>query len=168
MNKYNNSKIYKIWSSSNPEEIYIGSTIKSLKDRYSAHKSDYKKWLENKRGFYSSFSLFEKYGVDTCFIELIETHNCNNADELKKREGHFQAQIKCINKCRAGTGHYNKERNKDYYRKNREVILQKQKAYKELNKDKIRERESIKKECPHCKVLFHPSSINKHIRRKHS
>ena len=42
MNKYNNSKIYKIVSNQEPLFYYIGSTVSELNTRLCRHKSDSK------------------------------------------------------------------------------------------------------------------------------
>jgi hypothetical protein len=46
-----------------------------------------------------SHYLFEKYGVENCFISLIETCPCNGRDELLARDAYHQNAMKNINKC---------------------------------------------------------------------
>lgn len=146
---YSKSKIYKIWSPLG-DDIYIGSTTKEyLSQRMTTHRADYKKYLNGGK-FISSYLLFEKYGIDNCYIELIESKECNNSDELKKLEGGYIRNMKCINKNIPDGTHdewinknplymkeyyiKNKNKQKEYYEKNKEHIRNTQKKYNEMNK----------------------------------
>ena len=72
MVNYDNSKIYKIWSTAG-DKIYIGSTTKKyLSQRMDNHRSGYKLWKNDKHYLTTSYHLFEEYGLDNCFIELLE------------------------------------------------------------------------------------------------
>ena len=106
--KYNNAKIYKI-SSDNSENIYIGSTFQLLCKRLSEHKSSYKRYLENKCNYISSFAIIKDSFYDLqnperklskVQIELIEEYNCNNKKELHLRERYYIELYKsiCVNK----------------------------------------------------------------------
>ena len=84
--KFDNGKIYKIVSD-NTNDIYIGSTTNTLKQRLQEHESKYRK---------------KKLGLKACDIlkfgsyrmELIENYPCNNRKELFKREGEIQKEYK--------------------------------------------------------------------------
>lgn len=82
MNKYKNSKIYKI-TSLQTEKIYIGSTIQSLGKRLSSHKTQYKRFLLGNKNYLSSFEII-KY-LDPR-IELIKKCSCNSRKELLLEE----------------------------------------------------------------------------------
>ena len=85
MVNYANSKVYKIWSTQG-NKIYIGSTTKVyLSQRMDKHRADYKRFKEEKSHFITSFKLFEEYGLDNCFIELIDAKECKSKDELIPR-----------------------------------------------------------------------------------
>ena len=44
-NKYNNGKIYKIYNEyGNDEDVYFGSTILTLNQRWSKHKNSYERY----------------------------------------------------------------------------------------------------------------------------
>jgi len=96
---YSKGKIYMIRS--NDDCIsYIGSTTKQyLSQRMQFHRQDYNRWKKNpeKYKFIPLFTLFEKYGIDNCFIDLIQEFPCNSNDELKARERRWINDIKCIN-----------------------------------------------------------------------
>ena len=158
MVNYTNSKVYKIWSTQG-DEIYIGSTTKQyLSQRMDKHRSDYKRWKDNKSNFITSFKLFEEYGLENCFIELIEAKECDSKDELHKLEGKYIRELECVNKIipvrteeekREYHNQYYKdnkeqlnEQNKQYYKDNKNQVLQYQKEYYESNKEKVLEQHS--------------------------
>ena len=92
----NNSKIYKIWTGG--QEIYIGSTIKDyLSKRMAEHRNQYGTWLKNRKTFVSSYLLFEKYGIENCYIELLESKKCKDLNELHQLEGYYIRTLKCVN-----------------------------------------------------------------------
>ena len=131
MINYNNGKIYKIEPivEHDEDEIYVGSTTKHyLSQRMVNHRSDYKRYIEGKTKYiFSSFKLFDKYGVENCEISLIETVNANSNDELKAREKHYIQLLKCVNKNIPNRTHeeyleYKKEYNKEYTEKNKDRI----------------------------------------------
>jgi len=93
---YYNGKIYKIIPNDVKElnDIYIGSTILSLKEEMEEQIDNYYRIIKKIR--FGSEDLFIKYGVDNCKIELIEEFKCNSIDALLKREGEVMRQIKGI------------------------------------------------------------------------
>ena len=58
VSSYQNAKIYKIVNDID-QLIYVGSTIKSLSQRFSDHKYDAKRYPERKL-----YKHFSKYGID--------------------------------------------------------------------------------------------------------
>ena len=100
MINYNNGKIYKIEPVCDHDEgdIYIGSTTKKyLADRMCDHRADFKRQSKTKKTI-SSFTLFEKYGVENCKIYLILLYPCNTKDELLSKEAEYIRTLKCVNK----------------------------------------------------------------------
>lgn len=147
MPNYQTSKIYKIWSPSHPDDIYIGSTIQSLSKRMVGHRTKYKQYKNGKNNYITSFKILE-YG--DAKIELIEDFKCQRREELTAREGYYIRTLDCINKNVAGRtmkGWYedNKttvlERHKQYREDNKEKIAQYQKQYKEDNKEKLAQKD---------------------------
>jgi hypothetical protein len=95
MSKY----IYKIVPKGEhePNEIYIGSTRQPLSIRLSKHRHDYKRFLNNKYNYVSSFSLFSKYGIDNCeIIELEKCEDISNTD-LRTIERMYIKDLECVN-----------------------------------------------------------------------
>ena len=92
-------RVYKLVSS-NTDEIYIGSTVSTLSDRLCRHKYDYKRYMDGKQNYISSYEVL-KY-VDAK-IELIYEGEFISMNELRRLEGSFiQNAINCINKKVAG------------------------------------------------------------------
>jgi hypothetical protein len=121
MVNYNNGKIYKIEPICEHEEgeIYIGSTTKDkLCQRMTKHRNDYNCWKNGKYHKFTSFDLFDKYGIENCKIYLIENVNANTKDELLSREGYYIRTMKCINKYIAG------RTMKEYHEDNKDKIKQ--------------------------------------------
>ena len=81
-NKYANGKIYKITDNAYTK-CYIGSTIQPLSSRIGGHRRDYKRYLDGKRNFITSFALFEEFGVENCKIELMEEYPCEKGQSPK-------------------------------------------------------------------------------------
>ena len=149
MNKYNQSKIYKIVDDTNGN-IYIGSTIeKYISARLSKHVSDYKSFTNGSKKFYSSFKIFENCSFH---IELLEDYNCSNRFELRRREGFYIKKYadSCVNIQVAGQTQkeyrdINKGKMKEYlitYRKNN---VERQREY-----DKLRVRSTT-----HQRLIYH-------------
>jgi hypothetical protein len=144
MVNYGNTKIYKIWSTQG-SKIYIGSTTKEyLSQRMNKHRSDYK----CKTLLATSKLLFEEYGVENCFIELIEAKDCKDKHEALQLEGHYIRSLECVNMHIPGRTNKqykedNKEKhqrqNKEYAELHKDEIKQKQKVFRELNKAKIKQ-----------------------------
>ena len=92
-----------------PQSItsFNGSPIPAIK----FHKRDYKKFLNGKFNYITSFEIV-KY-VD-CYIELIIEIPCNNVNQLRKFEGNYIRNMNCVNKYIAGRTRkeYRKQYNK--------------------------------------------------------
>ena len=130
-NKYNNSMIYTI-RSPHTDKFYIGSTTQKLCKRFTNHKSDYNAYVNNTGNYITSFKIIE---LGDSYIELLERFDCEDKNELEKREGELMRLHKdlCINKIIVG-------RTKQQYRlDNIDKIKQQQRQYKQDNTDKIKQ-----------------------------
>lgn len=148
VNRYNNSRVYKIWTPLG-DEVYYGSTYETLNRRFSKHKHSYKYWLREKYKYVTSFSIFEKYGIDNCLIELVENVNCNSKQELSVFEGRHIKNNVCVNKKiegRTQAEYYRdnidviNQRHKTYYADNKQNIIKQHKDFKDANKELVSER----------------------------
>ena len=138
---YKNGKIYTI-RSHQTDKYYIGSTCTMLSKRLSKHKASYK------NGTYSIVRQEKLVKYNDCYIELLEAFECNNKDELRKREGELIRKYKdnivnCKIECRT-TKQYNidnKEKIKiyksQYYEDNKEKISKQKKQYRIDNREKL-------------------------------
>jgi len=135
--EYQNGKIYTI-RSFQTEKYYIGSTNhKTLSQRLSKHRGNYRDWLkDNDKDYVTSFEIL-KY--DDCYIELLELYPCNLKAELHKREGeliriHKDSLVNRCIPCRTL---------KEYKIDNKEIMAVKAKIhnniYRVVNKKKIRD-----------------------------
>jgi hypothetical protein len=77
MNKYNNSKIYKILSNREPKYYYIGSTISDLNIRLNGHKKQTQKGLQIQKNINILLIL-----NGMLLIQLIKEVNVTNSKEL--------------------------------------------------------------------------------------
>jgi hypothetical protein len=162
---YDQSKVYKIWSPQG-DKIYIGSTTKQyLSQRMTAHRKDYNYWKTGKGDFVTSYSIFDEYGIDNCFIELLEAKSCDSKDELKQLEGGYIRNLLCVNKRiesrtkkeynednkekfaglkkeqYQNNKEYIKEKSRQHYHDNKDYALERNKKYYEDNKEKILEKQ---------------------------
>jgi mRNA-degrading endonuclease YafQ of YafQ-DinJ toxin-antitoxin module len=139
MPDYSLGKIYKIVDNTN-QDVYIGSTCQpTLAQRLSQHKKDYKKYLEDKHGYTSSYKIFEN-GDYT--IVLLESVNCESKDQLFQRERYYQDLIPNINKKKNARTDDEKQMvriasDKRYYENNKEKRLETTKKWKEANDESI-------------------------------
>ena len=148
--EFQNGKIYTI-RSFQTEKYYIGSTNhKTLSQRLSKHKSNYRDWLKDKKKYITSFEIL-KY--DDYYIELLELYPCNLKSELHKREGelirlHKDSLVNRCIPCRTP---------KEYYIDHKEIIAAKHKTYDNIyrvvNKKKIRDYKTQPYHCECGKVI---------------
>ena len=172
---YENTKIYCL-KSKNTDEVYIGHTIQSLKDRLWQHNFDYKHYNLGKKyvSCLTSFKIIEKGDYD---IELLEEYPCENKRQARKREGYYQRNMKCVNKVIEDrtTKEYledNKEKIKEqksvWGKKNRERIYIREKAYRDAHKEQYKayqEKRKKKNDCP-CGGKYTDSNKAVHAKTK--
>jgi len=137
MSNYENAKIYKLYSLSEPSLVYYGSTTNSLSKRMTQHKHSFN---ENRK--ITSKLIFKNNDE---VIELVEEFPCNSKTELRIREGYYIQNNICVNIRQAGRTskeYYidNKEKLKDYYENNKDKKKENQKLYREKNNEIIKER----------------------------
>lgn len=85
-------RIYKIFNVKT-DDIYIGSTIQTLKDRFKAHKSNAKL---NKNGLL--YDCMRDIGIDAFSIELIEEIDISNKKQLLSKNIHADIRALKIKK----------------------------------------------------------------------
>jgi hypothetical protein len=172
MANYQHGKIYKI-TSSETEDVYVGSTCATLKDRLCKHKSAFK---SNKKRIGTAKNIL-KYS-DAC-IELIENFQCSTKKELLDREGEIikntpncvntQIQGRTMAEYRIDNADKLKQQSVDYRTKNKVLLRANYKewyhgaggrAYLEQRKAKI----NVKVPCPTCSVEYSKSNLKRHMK----
>jgi hypothetical protein len=135
---YQNSKIYKIVCNVTGLQ-YIGSTsMPRLSTRLCQHRCDYKRYLNNKYNFVSSFDILKNGNYN---IILIENFPCQSKEQLYARERYHINNTECVNKIkRVGIKNElgKQEYSKQQYINNRERIAKQQKMYKDNNREKLK------------------------------
>lgn len=131
---YQDGIIYKYTSKLTPQ-VYIGSTKKTLKQRFSEHKA------HMKMGNYCSSHILLAF--EDCIPEIIQRWPCLTKEELRVREQyHMDLEPNCVNENRAiGIDPIKrktrlKRNQKKYYLKNKEKIAAYDKARYLANKNK--------------------------------
>ena len=110
-------RVYKL-TSSQTDDVYIGSTTKSLNERLMKHKYAYDQWVSTSSGYLSSFEIL-KY--DDCAISLICEFPIKERDELRFFEQYYiDTTNNCINKNNALGD--KKEYDRKYYQEHRDSI----------------------------------------------
>ena len=161
MPDYANGKIYKIVDNTN-NNVYIGSTCKTLKQRLSGHVSACKRYLKGKNNYITSFDIIKNNDYE---ILLVESFPCDYKDDLLARERYWTNKIDCINKNKPGLlnelgqGEYNKQYNKQYKAENQEQINEYNKQYYVENQDHLNEKQYCK-----CGGMYTLSNKSKHMK----
>jgi hypothetical protein len=88
MADYSKGKIYRIVGG---DDVYIGSTTRSLATRWAEHKYD------SIHKQVCSSIILNKHGIDNCQIELIEEYPCESVNELRRREAEVIRDTPCVN-----------------------------------------------------------------------
>ena len=120
--------IYKVYSN-NSDKLYIGSTCKTILQRFNTHKKNYHFYLQGKYSFVSIFKLFDEVGPDNCYIELICDIQCDSKIELHTKEHEVMQSPEynrfIVNKNRPISKTHNEllEYKKTYYFNNKEKLL---------------------------------------------
>jgi molecular chaperone DnaK (HSP70) len=148
MPNYSDGKIYKLVDNTT-DEVYIGSTTQPLYKRKWGHETSYKRYLNGKTNFVTSFNLIKNQDYR---IVLIENYPCLDKSQLHERERYWIKQSNCVNKVipkrtRKEYREDNKELIKEnfkqyfkqYYEKNKESIKQNVAHYWENNKESIKQ-----------------------------
>ena len=124
-----------VYNITNGTDNYIGSTEKTLEERLKGHENNYKRYLEGKYTYITSFDIIKKGNYR---IELLEECHINNTHELRVIEGTYQQEMDCVNKHIAGLTQ--KESGKKYYESHKAELAEKDKKWREENKAKLTEK----------------------------
>ena len=127
MVNYQQGKIYKIVCNTTKKN-YIGSTTKNLlSQRLAEHLYNYRKFLNKKYQFTTSFEIIKNSNYE---IILIENYPCNSKDQLHARERYWIELTECVNR------HIPTRTRKEYKKANKEKLSESNKKYIQKNKEK--------------------------------
>ena len=126
---FKNGKIYCIrnWVD---DDLYVGSTTQSLSKRMQTHRGN---MYSEKCWNYRLYQKMRDIGKEHFYIELIEKYECDDIEELRKKEGEWIRKIGTLNQLVAGR---TKQEN---YIENRDRILAEQREYNKNRKEEIKE-----------------------------
>ena len=116
-------KIYCL-ESSETELIYIGSTIQPLKYRLAQHKSDYKRHVSGLTRGTTATQILQYEDTKIKLLRTVDAH-----ENLKQIEGYFIRAMRCVNH------NIPNRTQKEYYKDNRDHLLNKQLSYYQQNKE---------------------------------
>ena len=135
-------KIYKILNNID-DEIYVGSTIKTLSQRMASHRC-----LANFNPYNKLYKHMIDIGIDKFYIELVENYPCTDVYELRSREGYYIREIGTLNKNVAGRTKQGwkhevkegiKEKAHTYYEQKKEKAQEYHKSYYENHKEHLKQ-----------------------------
>jgi hypothetical protein len=171
---YPEAVIYKISTSDN-SKVYYGST-NNFRNRKSVHLYKYRNYLNG--GSVAYLTAFEVLSDPDCKFEIITTLQNISKQELEKLESHYILNNPCVNsnkilgdkvksKQASKNRFYQKHKNKikEYYKKNRDLLCEKERKYRKENNDKIRERRAERVACD-CGKTVSRGFLAKHKRTK--
>lgn len=152
-------RIYTI-TSSETDVVYIGSTITTLSRRLEKHRSDYRRYLNNKGNYITSFELV-KYADAT--IELVEERLFADMSEMHRLEGeHIGNADNCVNKMICGRDM--KAYKHTHYVDQIDKYKERAKMWHERNRNKVYERRSQVIECPVCSNSYTYGNRSRHVK----
>lgn len=134
---YSKGKIY-VLRNNIDDRIYIGSTCQTLSQRIGQHRQNI---IDPKKKNTKLYQAMIELGKEQFYIELVEEYECENQEQLRKREGeHIRSYQSTLNQAIAG------RTAKEWYQDNIDINHAKAKEYREANKDKtsIRQAEHYK------------------------
>ena len=89
-------KVYKIICTQS-NDVYIGSTFNTLRDRWMDHKNRYRQYQKNPSRNMSIHTYFDKYGTDNFKIILIKEYEVVDRKHLESKEQLWINKFKNIN-----------------------------------------------------------------------
>lgn len=157
-------KIYKIIPVCEGEEgdVYYGSTTYQLCNRMANHRQKYKHFKNNTWHYITIFSIFEKYGVENCKIELVEEFEDISKEELLTRERYYIETFKCVNTDRPIISEEERKKYKaEWHQKNkhRPEVIERTK----INKKKFNEKTRLIRIKCDCGVEYCIRKKNRHL-----
>ena len=141
LRNYNNTLIYKIVCNDlTITDVYVGHTTDFTKRKY-RHKSNCNNETDAKYNLKVYKMIRDNGGWDNWVMVEVEKYPCNDSNEARARERYWyeilNANMNSANPSRS---------EKEYREDNKERILQRDKEYRDANKDKMKQYKKDNKE----------------------
>jgi hypothetical protein len=91
-------RIYRI-SAPGCDQVYVGSTRKTLRARMAQHHYDMRRWQRGTTHYVTSFALV---GHPDVSIDIIEEEEFQDIQHMRDREAYWIARLPSVNKCVPG------------------------------------------------------------------
>jgi len=131
--------VYKI-TNSDESIVYIGSTTRTLKNRWGTHKNHYQRWIGGENRSCSIYPYFRDNGIENFDIHLISEYEIEERSQLLELEQRLIDSTACINQIKAFRSVEEKaEYQRQYHEQNIGTISAYQQQYRETNKDRVRD-----------------------------
>ena len=91
-------RIYRV-SAPGIDQVYVGSTRKTISARLNAHQRSMRKW---ERGMYHYVTSFALVGLPGASIDLIEEEEYQDMQHMRDREAYWIARLPTVNKHTPG------------------------------------------------------------------
>ena len=158
--------IYKI-SNSDESIVYVGSTIKTIEQRWSKHKAEYKRWIDGRTHPCAIYHHFKEYGIDKFKIVKISEHEVDDRKQLLEFE---QLTIdRTENICNRYKACQTYDQHQAYMQQYREANHDKLKKYindyYQSNKEQIKAKQREKHNCE-CGGRYTHAHGARHLRSK--
>jgi hypothetical protein len=158
---------------------YVGSTFNQVKYRWSQHKDKFHRWLhENGPCAAMIYPHMRDHGVDQFKCFLIKEYDVIDRVHLEAYETLWIKKLKACNKNlpfaikkMTDKAAYAKDREnrcakvKEYAAANKELIAQRTRAYREKDKDILREKKAKQYTCA-CSGKYQEAHKQRHFRTK--
>lgn len=126
MVNYANARVYRVVSDLT-DQVYIGSTCRTLSQRMSEHISSYKRFLAGEHD--NRVTVFDIIVHGDAKIYLVEAYPCDNIEQLRACErAHIERTPNCVNRNMPG------RTKAEYHQDNLGVITAYQKAYQKARR----------------------------------
>lgn len=160
---YPSGRVYRIYDIGHPEQFYIGSTVKTLSQRMTNHRSDCR--MNRKMPLYEY--IRDNDCMDRMKIELVDfIDRPINKEQLEMIEGRYQRELKpTLNKVIAGAvamAGGMVEYKKQFYQDHKDEIREQQTKYYQDHKNEIKQYQQEHKKEIKQYYQDHKDEINKH------
>jgi hypothetical protein len=92
-------RIYRISAPSFGDQVYVGSTRKTLSARLNAHQRNMRTW---ERGIYPYVTSFALVGRPDVIMDLVEEEEYADMQHMRDREAYWIGRLPSVNKCTPG------------------------------------------------------------------